>query len=310
MTTAQRVVGAAGGPWPDLPWRDWEPTISTLHLWVQIVGKVRMALTPPLNHWWHVPLYVTARGLTTSPIPYADRAFQVDFDFVDHRLVIDDGDRGSFTMALEPRSVAWFYREFMAGLRSRGIEVSIRPHPTEVADAIPFDEDERHASYDPDQAHLLWQALVQVDRVLKVFQTGFVGKASPVHLFWGSFDLTTTRFSGVPAPRHPGGIPNIPDAVMEEAESDQNVTVGWWPLTEAPGPAFYAYTYPEPEGFRGAIVRPAEAFFDDRFGEFLLPYDAVRAAADPDSMVLEFLESTYEAGANLGGWDRQALELR
>ena len=304
------LAGASAPParWPELPWRDWEPTLSTLHMWVQIVGKVRLALAPPLNHWWHVPLYVTARGLTTSPIPYGDREFQVDFDFVDHRLQVTDGDPGAFSMALEPRSVARFYREFLAGLQTRGIDVDISPHPVEVADAIPFDQDEGHASYDPHHAQQLWRALVQVDRVLKGFQTGFVGKASPVHFFWGGFDLTTTRFSGRPAPRHPGGVPNCPDWVMEEAESHQNVTVGWWPLGDAPGPAFYAYAYPEPDGFRTATVHPQDAFFDDRFGEFMLPYDSVRTAADPDSAVLQFLQSTYEAGADLGGWDRRALE--
>jgi hypothetical protein len=305
---AQGGVGTAPARWPKLPWRDWDPTISALHMWVQIVGKVRLALAPPLNHWWHVPLYVTARGLTTSPIPYGDREFQVDFDFVEHRVRVSDGDPGSFTMALEPQSVAQFYREFMAGLRSRGIDVSIWPHPVEVVDAIPFDHDERHASYDPHHAQLFWRALLHVDRVMKVFQTGFVGKASPVHFFWGGFDLAATRFSGRPAPRHPGGIPNCPDWVMEEAESHQNATAGWWPLSEAPGPAFYAYAYPEPEGFRAASVRPEGSFFDPRFGEFLLPYDAVRTAADPDAAVLEFLQSTYEAGAGLGRWDRPALE--
>jgi hypothetical protein len=264
-------------------------------------------LAPPLNHWWHVALYVTARGLTTSPIPYRDGAFQVDFDFVEHRLHLTDGDPGAFTMVLEPRSVARFYREFMAGLRGRGIDVAISPHPVEVADAIPFDQDEGHGSYDPREAELLWRAMRQVDGVLKGFQTGFVGKASPVHFFWGGFDLTTTRYSGRPAPRHPGGIPNCPDWVMEEAESHQNVTVGWWPLSDT-GPVFYSYTYPQPEGFRGAAVRPADAFFDDRLGEFLLPYDAVRTAANPDAATLAFLQSTYEAGANLGGWDRRALE--
>jgi hypothetical protein len=271
------------------------------------VGKVRLALAPPVNHWWHVPLYVTARGLTTSPIPYGDRDFQVDFDFVEHRLVVSDGDPGAFTMALEPRSVARFYVEFMAGLRSRGVDVAIWPHPVEVAEAIPFDEDERHASYDLHHAQQLHRALLHVDRVLKAFQTGFVGKSSPVHFFWGGFDLATTRFSGRPAPRHPGGVPNCPDWVMEESESHQNVTVGWWPLSDA-GPAFYAYAYPNPEGFREASVHPADAFFDERFGEFLLPYDAVRTAVDPDAAALEFLESVYLAGATLGGWDRPSLE--
>ena len=308
MTAGQRPAGATLARWPELPWRDWEPTISTLHMWLQIVGKVRLALAPPLNHWWHVPLYVTARGLTTSPVPIGDRDFQVDLDFVDHRLTVTDGDPGAFSMALEPRSVARFHREFLAGLRSRGIDVAISPHPVEIVDAIPFDQDEGHASYDPQHAELLWRAFVQVDRVMKGFQTGFVGKASPVHLFWGGFDLTTTRYSGRPAPRHPGGVPNCPDWVMQEAESHENVTAGWWPLTDAPGPSFYAYAYPEPDGFRAATVRPEGAFYDERFGEFLLPYDAVRTAADPDAAVRQFLQSTYEAGADLGGWDRRSLE--
>ena len=302
------IIGDRPARWPELPWRDWGPTVSTLHMWLQIVGKVRLALAPPLNHWWHVPLYVTARGLTTSPIPYGEREFQVDLDFVEHQLRVTDADPGAFTMALEPRSVARFYREFFAGLRNRGFDVAISPRPVEVADAVPFDRDEDHASYDRQHAELLWQALVRVDRVLKSFQTGFVGKASPVHLFWGGFDLSTTRFSGRAAPRHPGGVPNCPDWVMAEAESHQNVTAGWWPLSDAPGPAFFAYAYPQPDGFRTAAVRPEAASFDDRFGEFLLPYDAVRSAADPDAAVLQFLQSTYEAGADLGGWDRRALE--
>jgi hypothetical protein len=308
MMARPQVAGASAGPWPELPWRDWERTVSTLHMWLQIVGKVRLALAPPLNHWWHVPLYVSARGLTTSPIPYGDREFQVDVDFVEHRVQVIDGDPAPFSMALEPGSVAGFYREFMAGLRSRGIDVAISPRPVEVDDAIRFDQDERHRAYDRDHAHLLWRGLIEADRVLKSFQSGFVGKASPVHLFWGGFDLATTRFSGRPAPRHPGGIPNCPDWVMEEAESRENVTVGWWPRSDAPGPAFYAYAYPEPDGFRTAAVRPAEASFDGPLGEFLLPYDVARAAADPDAAVLEFLRSTYEAGATLGGWDRLALE--
>jgi len=307
MTISARAEARTPVRWPELPWRDWEPTLSTLHMWLQIVGKVRLALAPPLNHWWHVPLYVTARGLTTSPVPYANREFQVDVDLVEHRLHVTDGSPGAFSMALEPRSVAQFYREFLGGLRSRGIEVAISRRPVEVADAVPFDQDEGHATYDADHAQAVWRALVQVDRVMKAFQTGFVGKASPVHLFWGGFDLSISRYSGHPAPRHPGGVPNCPDWVMEEAESHQNVTVGWWPLSEV-GPVFYAYAYPEPDGFRGAMVRPEGAAFDARYGEFLLAYDTVRSAADPDAAVLQFLNSTYEAGADLGGWDRRALE--
>jgi uncharacterized protein DUF5996 len=307
-TTASGSVSDTGTAWPELPWREWSPTLSTLHMWTQIVGKVRMALAPPLNHWWHVTLYVTSRGLTTSAIPYGSRHFQVDFDFIDHRLRVTDSRGGAFTMALEPRSVARFYGEFMAGLRGLDIDVRIWTRPVEVAEAIPFEADEQHASYDPGHADLIWRGLLQADRVLRSFQTGFVGKASPVHFFWGSFDLATTRFSGRPAPLHPGGVPNCPTWVMEEAYSREETSVGWWPSSDAPGPVFYAYTYPEPQGYRSAPIGAAGAVFDERFGEFMLPYDVVRRAADPDAAALEFLQTTYEAGADLGGWDRRGLE--
>jgi len=295
-------------PWPALPWRDWAPTVSTLHMWTQIVGKVRLALAPPLNHWWHVPLYIDGRGFTTSAIPYRQCEFQVDFDFVDHRLLVTDTDGGSFAMPLEPKSVARFYRDFMDGLRDLGIEVRILPRPVEVADAIPFETDEQHAAYDPAHAALLWHAFVQADRVMKTFKTGFVGKASPVHLFWGSFDLATTRYSGRTAPLHPGGTPNCPAWVMEEAYSREEHSVGWWPAIEPPGPAFYAYVYPEPDGFRSASIRPAGAVFDHRYGEMLLPHDVVRTSTDPEAAVLEFFQTTYDAGADLAGWDRAILE--
>ncbi len=294
--------------WPELPWRSWEPTITTLHLWTQIVGKVRMALTPPLNHWWHVPLYVTSRGLTTTAIPDGERTFQVDFDFLDHRLVVTTTDPSEFAIPLEPMSVARFHERFMRGLGDLGIHVRIWSRPVEMTEAIPFDEDETHASYDAGQAELLWRAFVQADRVLKTFQSGFLGKASPVQLFWGSFDLAAARYSGAPAPRHPGGVPNCPAWVMEEAYSREESSVGWWPRSEPPGPSFYAYTYPEPAGYEAASIRPAAALFDDRLGEFVLPYDAVRRAPDPETTIREFLQTTYEAGANLGGWDRAALE--
>jgi hypothetical protein len=276
-------------------------------MWAQVVGKVRMALAPPLNHWWHVTLYVSSRGLTTSAIPYGRRHFQVDFDFVGHRLDITDTDGRSFTMALEPMSVARFYRDFMAGLRGLGIEVRISTRPTEVAEAIPFEADEQHASYDPRHVQSFWRALIQANAAMKAYQSGFVGKASPVHFFWGSFDLATTRFSGRPAPLHPGGAPNCPDWVMEEAYSREEISVGWWPSSDV-GPAFYSYTYPEPDGFKSARIRPAEATFDARWGEYLLAHDAVRMAADPDAAVREFFRSTYEAGADLAGWDRSTLE--
>jgi hypothetical protein len=277
-------------------------------MWTQIVGKVRLTLAPPLNHWWHVPLYVNARGLTTSPIPYGRRQFQVDFDFVDHGLAVTDAGGNRFTMPLEPRSVARFYRELMAGLRDLGLGVRISTRPVELADAIPFELDEQHASYDPGHAHAFWRGLLQADRVMKAFQTGFVGKTSPVHFFWGGFDHAATRFSGRTAPLHPGGAPNCPTWVMEEAYSREESSMGWWPSSETLGPAFYAYTYPEPDGYRSAQVRPAEARFDDVLGEFILPYDAVRPAADPDATAQAFFQSTYEAGAVLGGWDRRALE--
>jgi hypothetical protein len=303
-----RSVDATQEPWPELPWRYWEPTISTLHMWVQIVGKVRMALAPPLNHWWHVPLYVSSRGLTTSPIPYSRRQFQVDFDFLDHRLQVSDSEAGLFSLPLEPKSVATFYGEFKAGLAGLGIEVRIWPKPVEVVEAIPFEVDEQHASYDRRHAQSLWRALLQADRVMKAFQTGFTGKASPVHLFWGSFDLAATRYSGRPAPLHPGGAPNCPDWVMEEAYSREDSSIGWWPVSEPPGPSFYAYTYPEPDGYRWANVRPAGASFDGGLGLFRLPYDLVRRSADPDAALLDFFQTTYEAGADLGGWDRSTLE--
>ena len=295
-------------PWPELPWREWEPTITTLHMWLQVVGKVRMALAAPLNHWWQTTLYVTSRGLTTSPIPFEERHFQVDFDFIDHRLSVSDTDGRTFEMTLEPRSVATFYREFMAGLRGLGIEVNIWTTPVEFPDPIPFELDEQHASYEPMHAQLFWRALLQADRLMKEFQTGFVGKVSPVHLFWGGLDLATSRYSGRRAPLHPGGIPNITDWVNEEAYSREEFAMGWWPSFEPPGPAFYTYTYPEPDGIRTADIRPAEAAWDERIGEFTLTYDAVRAAADPDAAVLAFFQSTYQAGADLAGWDRALLE--
>ncbi len=306
--TATAADVATRAPWPELPWRDWQPTVATLHMWTQIVGKIRLALSPPLNHWWHIPLYVTARGLTTSPIPYGDGRFQIDFDFIDHRLAIADGEGGVFAMPLEPMSVATFYRRFMGGLHGLGIDVRIQARPSEVADAIPFESDETHASYDRRHVEALWRGLVAADRVMKEFQSGFLGKASPVHLFWGSFDLATTRFSGRVAPRHPGGAPNCPDWVMEEAYSREECSVGFWPASESHGPMFYAYAYPEPAGYPEARIIPAGATFDPQFGEFTLPWDAVRLAADPDQAVLSFFRSTYEAGADLGGWDRALLE--
>ena len=295
-------------PWPELPWTEWKPTLNTLHMWLQIAGKVRMALAAPQNHWWHSTLYVTSRGLTTSPIPIGSRDFQVDFDFLTHRLDVSDTEGRTFAMALEPRSVATFHNKFMAGLRQLGIDVHIWTMPVEVADAIPFELDEQHASYEPMHANLFWRALIQADRVLKEFQTGFVGKVSPVHLFWGGMDLATSRYSGRPAPLHPGGIPTMADWVNHEGFSREEFASGWWASTDPPGPAFYSYTYPEPDRLASTIPRPAEAFFDSRLDEFALTYDAVRKLPNPDAAVLEFFRSTYEAGSDLAGWDRALLE--
>jgi hypothetical protein len=295
--------------WPPLPLAEWEPTRATLHMWTQIVGKIRLALAPMVNHWWQVPLYVTARGLTTSPMPHGHCVFQIDFDFVDHLLRINVEDGATRTMALEPRSVADFYTELMARLRELELYVRIWTRPQEVETAIPFELDNEHASYDADQAHRFFLALVQVDRVLKRFRSGFLGKCSPVHFFWGGFDMAVTRFSGRTAPPHPGGIPNAADWVMREAYSHEVSSAGWWPggghVQEA---LFYAYAYPEPAGFANARIRPVDGYYDTTMREFFLPYESVRQAADPDALVLDFLQSTYEAIANLGGWPRETLE--
>jgi Family of unknown function (DUF5996) len=296
--------------WPELPLDAWAETLTTLQRWLQIVGKVRMVRTPPVNHSWHVTLYVSPRGLTTSAVPTEQGAFEIEFDFVAHQLVVRAADGGTGTMALRPRSVADFYRELQRLLRARGIEAAIYPVPNELPDALPFEQDEQHASYDPDYVHRFWRVLVSTDRVLRQFRSSFVGKCSPVHFFWGAADLAVTRFSGRPAPEHPGGVPNLPDAVVREAYSHEVSSAGFWPGT--PGmldyPAFYSYAYPEPPGFAGAQVRPDAAFYHQTLREFVLPYDAVRTASSPDAMLLEFLQSTYDAAATLGQWDRAALE--
>jgi len=298
--------------WPPLPLAGWRDTFATLHLWTQMVGKTRLALAPMENHWWQVTFYVTGRGLGTSPIPYGQRTFEVHFDFIDHQLVVRTSDGTAGTLPLAPRSVAEFYREYKALLRSLDIEVEIYPLPAEIPDPIiPFPEDQLHASYDPDAAQRCWRALVQADRVLKRFRGRFLGKCSPVHFWWGGFDLSCTRFSGRSAPPHPGGFPNLPDWVTREAYSHECISAGWWPggapLEE---PAFYAYAYPEPDGCAAAPVRPDAAFYHPELREWILPYDAVRQAPDPDAALLDFLQSTYEAAATLGAWDRAALERR
>ena len=295
--------------WPSLPYEAWKDTYATLHMWTQVVGKIRTAETPWVNHSWHVTLYVTARGLTTSPIPYGERTFQIDFDFIDHRLVIATSAGAVRTVALRPRSVADFYREVTGHLGELGLAVKIHTTPNEVADAIPFERDEVHAAYDAASANRFWRALVQADRVLKAFRARFIGKCSPVHFFWGSFDLAVTRFSGRRAPRHPGGVPNFPDWVAREAYSHEVSSCGFWPGGgPMPQAVFYAYAYPEPEGFSAARVGPAGAAYDPTLHEFVLPYDVVRTAASPDAALLEFLQRTYEAAADLGHWDRPALE--
>jgi uncharacterized protein DUF5996 len=295
--------------WPELPYEAWNDTYATLHLWTQIVGKIRLAQTPWLNHSWHVVLYVSARGLTTSPIPFGDRTFQLDFDFLDHVLRASTSDGGQKEIGLFPRSVADFYAEIMRILAELGIDVRINELPNEIPDAIRFSEDHVHASYDRDYAERHWRVLLQVNRVLHAFRTSFIGKCSPVHFFWGSFDLAVTRFSGRRAPLHPGGVPNLPDAVAQEAYSHEVSSAGFWPGSAGGEyPAFYSYAYPEPSTFSSAPVRPKEAFYSEGLREYILPYDAVRTAGDPARALVDFLTSTYEAAANTGNWDRVALE--
>ena len=295
--------------WPPLPLAEWQDTYATLHMWTQIVGKVRLAQAPMLNHWWQVPLYVTTCGLTTSPIPYGDVSFEISFDFLDHQLRIQTSDDTVRTLALAPRSVADFYREFMAALHEFGLQIKIWTMPVEVTDPIPFDRDEQHHSYVPEQAQRFWRVLQQTDRVLQQFRCGFLGKCSPVHFFWGSFDLAVTRFSGRTAPPHPGGIPHMADWVTRLAYSHEVSSCGFWPGGgPVPEPVFYAYAYPEPDGFKTHPVRPKAAYYSNDMREFLLPYEAVRQAANPDAMLLEFAQSTYEAAAENGNWDRSSLE--
>jgi hypothetical protein len=276
-------------------------------MWTQVVGKVRLALEPTLNHSWQVPLYVSARGLTTSLMPYGARGLEMEFDFHRHELRIRTTDGDTRQVRLEPRSVADFHVETMSRLRELDVAVTILPRPVEVPVAIPFPEDETHASYDAEYAHRFWLSLVQAKRVFSVFRSRFVGKASPVHFFWGAFDLAVTRFSGRPAPKHPGGVPNTPDRVMQEAYSQEVSSCGYWPGGAAEG-AFYAYAYPEPDGFQARPIAPQGAHYDRALGEFLLPYELVRTAADPDATLSTFLQATYEAAAELGGWDRSLAE--
>lgn len=295
--------------WPGLPLEAWADTCQTLHLWTQIVGKVRCAQTPWTNHSWHVTLYPTVRGLTTSPIPHGTRTFQIDFDFIDHRLVLQSCDGGTSGFALRPQSVASFYCQLMNRLDDLHLHVDIDRYPNEVAEPVRFDRDEAHRAYDREYAGRYWRALVQADRIFQLFRARYLGKCSPVHYFWGAPDLAVTRFSGRVAPLHPGGIPHLPDRITRDAYSHEVSSCGFWagggPVPHA---AFYSYAYPEPAGFAEATVRPDAAFYQHELKEFVLPYDAVRTAADPDATLLAFLQSTYEAAADLGGWDRAMLE--
>jgi len=295
--------------WPDLASIDLAPTIEALHMWSQVVGKVRLMLTPWENHGWHVPLYVSARGLTTGLIPTVGRSFSIEFDFIASRLELHATDGAHAGVALRAQSVRDFYEATMAALTDIGIAVRIDRMPCEIPNAVPFHEDTRPRAYDPDVAATYWRALVEIRRIFQLFRTRFVGKCSPIHLFWGAFDLAITRFSGRAAPPHPGGAPNMPDAVAREAYCWEVSSAGFWPgLGTAAGPSFYSYAYPSPAGFAQAAVGPSGAAFDAALGEFVLPYSALIASADPDDALLQFLESSYVAAADLGGWDRAHLE--
>jgi hypothetical protein len=309
MTTTAVSRERGQSAWPPLPLAEWKDTLDTLQRWVQMVGKTRLALAPPINHSWHTTLYLTARGLTTSPMPIGDRALEVEFDFIDHQLLLRTSDGGTRGLALAPRSVADFYREYTGALDSLGARAHIWPVPSEMADDLPFTQDQQHRSYDPDAANRCWRIFLQTEAVFQQFRGRFVGKCSPVHVFWGAFDLACTRFSGRRAPMHPGGIPHLPDRIAREAYSHECISAGWWPGGgPLPEPVFYSYAYPEPPGFAEARVLPGEAYYHRELREFALPYDAMRAARRPEQMLLDFLQTTYEAGADLGGWDRKALE--
>ena len=293
--------------WPHLPLEAWQDTYTTLHMWTQIVGKIRLVQTPWINHSWHVALYLTAWGLTTGPIPFGYRIFQMDFDFIEHQLRITTNEGHTKTIELRPRSVADFYRAVMAALAALDITVKINTLPNEVPDPMPFEQDDTHQAYDAEYANRCWRVLLQCDRVFREFRSHFCGKVSPVHFFWGSFDLAVTRFSGEPAPEHPGGVPNLPDDVAKEAYNQEVSSAGFWPGAGLGYPAFYSYAYPTPTGFKDAPVQPEQAFFHTELGEFVLPYEAVREAEQPAQLLLAFLHSTYQAAANAANWNQAAL---
>jgi Family of unknown function (DUF5996) len=295
-------------PWPALSREGWQATYETLHMWAQIVGKTRLALAPMENHWWQVALYVTVRGLTTSPMPHGKGTVAVDFDFLSHELIVQTSDGARRSFALIPMTVADFFARYLAALGELGIHPIIYPSPVEVKIAIPFAQDHEHAGYAPETAHACWQILVNTQRVMARFRSGFTGKQSPIHFFWGSFDLASTRFSGRRAPKHPGGAPHCPDRVMVEAYSHECSSCGFWPGDGSNPPSFYAYAYPEPAGYPQRLVEPGAARFDLAAREFLLSYEALRTMPDPDGMLLRFFQSTYDAAADLARWDRGALE--
>jgi hypothetical protein len=302
-------MNGASDYWPALLFAEWKDTAITLHMWTQIVGKIRLTLSPWTNHSWHVTLYVTSRGLTTSPIPHGLSTFEMQFDFIDHQLLIDKSDGARRTLELKSQSVAEFYRTLMKTLEGLDLAVTINTTPNEIENPIPLDRDEEHQSYDSEYANRFWRVLVQSDRVFKEFRSRFCGKCSPVHFFWGSFDLAVTRFSGRPAPPHPGGVPHLPDEITREAYSQEVSSLGFWPgNSAAPTPIFYSYAYPEPPGFAEAKIQPDAAFYQPKLHEFILPYDAVRTAEKPDKVLLDFAETAYDAASRLGKWDRDALE--
>jgi hypothetical protein len=298
----------SGAVWPPLPQSAWNETCVTLQLWMQIVGKIRLALMPPINHTWSVTLYPSVRGLTTSIMPYGTRTLQIDFDFIHHELQFETSEGRSSTILLRPMTVAMFYEKVMAALNDIGTPVHIWPVPVEIAQPIPFEQDHTHQAYDPEYAQRFWSILLQTTRVFTIFRARFIGKVSQIHLFWGALDLACTRFSGRTAPPHPG-VAGLPDRVTRDAYSHEVSSCGFWPGAPGIEPLFYSYAYPEPPGYRASPVAPAQAIFDSKMGEFVLPYEAMRRSADPDSALLQFLQSTYEAAANCGGWDRAGLEV-
>jgi hypothetical protein len=302
------MMTSTNDAWPALRFDAWQDTCATLQLWTQIVGKLRLVQTPWLNHSWHVTLYVNARGLTTSLVPYERRGFEIRFDFIDHILDIETSDGMRARLPLAPQSVADFHDRLMDALRELGISIAITDLPCEIAGAVPFTQDQQHASYDAEHANRFWRVLLQADRVFRHFRTGFIGKCSPVHFFWGSFDLAVTRFSGRRAPAFSGNVPGVALEVMQEAYSHEVSSAGFWPGGNGVDASFYSYAYPASDAFKRASVRPQAAIFDDALGEFLLPYEVVRSAADPDAVLLDFLDSTYDAAADATAWDRAALE--